>query len=134
MSELRELVNLLSEAWLERADVMPAMLREFLAAPPSMEQVEVESQHLPELIEDIVRRGQERGEFRRRIAPNLAAAVFLSTSLAILSGHVFAEGEVLPEEVRDQFLEVVLHGLVVPETSEADGSEPSSSLDERSCE
>lgn len=132
VSELRELVGLLSQAWLERSEVMSAMLREFLAAPPSLEQVEVESQHLPELIEDIVRRGQERGEFRRNVAPRLAAAIFLSTSLAILSGHVFAEGEVEPAEVRSQFLEAVLHGLVAPETREVDGSDPSSSLDPRS--
>jgi AcrR family transcriptional regulator len=133
VSELEALVDRLAEAWLQRADVMSAMLREFLAAPPSPDQVEVESQFLPALIEDIVRRGQERGEFRRTLSPRLAAAVFLSTSLAILSGRVFAEGEVEPGEVRDQFLEAVLHGLVAPDSSNArlDESDPSARLDER---
>jgi len=123
--ELQELVSMLARAWLERAPVMTAMLREFQMAPPSPEELKAESEHLPALIEDIVRSGQERGEFRRQIAPRLAAAVFLSTSLAILSGHVFAEGDVTPEEARDQFLEVVLNGLVDPshvEEAPRDGS------------
>ncbi|MGH0037578.1 MAG: TetR/AcrR family transcriptional regulator [Myxococcota bacterium] len=132
IAELRELVDMLAQAWLERADVMSAMLREFLLAPPSREQVEVESQHLPALIEDIVRRGQALGEFRTEIAPRLAAAVFLSTSLAILSGHVFAVGEVMPEQARDQFLEVVLHGLVAPDSTRADRPDPSAAPQTRS--
>jgi hypothetical protein len=105
-------VDQLGREWLARAHIMSAMLREFLSTPESFLRAEQEDADLRELIEGIVRRGQERGEFRTRISPRLAAAVFLSTSLAILSGGVFREGEASPEEIREQFLEVVLNGLV----------------------
>ncbi len=129
IAELRALVAHLADAWLERADAMTSMLREFLVAPPSLAEVEAESHDLPALIEDIVRRGQARGEFRTGVPPRLAAAVFLSTSLSILSGHVYAEGETTPERAREQFLEVVLHGLVAG--SESTPRDPIPSLQSR---
>lgn len=112
--ELERLIDRLAEGWLERAEVMTAMLREFLGTPAAWADAETSGQDLPELIEDIVRRGQQRGELRESIAPRLAAAVFLSTSLAILSGHVFQPGEVTPEGARDQMIEIMLRGLVAP--------------------
>jgi len=112
VAELRALCELLASAWLERADVMTAMLREFLRTPAAFLAAGDEPRDLSELIEDIVRRGQASGELRRGIKPRLAAAVFLSTSLAILSGGVFQPGETSPRRVREQFLEVLLHGLV----------------------
>jgi predicted permease len=66
---------------------------------------------LPVLVMDIVRRGQERGEFSRRIDPRLAAASFFATAGAIISGQVFAAGDLSPEEVNRQFLQVVFSGL-----------------------
>ncbi|MCZ6465106.1 MAG: TetR family transcriptional regulator [Proteobacteria bacterium] len=116
VEELGRLVDHLGRGWLERAPVMTAMLRDFLATPESLLHAEEHETDLRELIEDIVRRGQERGELRRGVPPRLAAAVFLSTSLAILSGAVYEPGEVEPAEIRAQFLEVLLRGLVEPES------------------
>jgi AcrR family transcriptional regulator len=111
--ELERLVDRLAQGWLERAEIMTAMLREFLGTPAAWADAETSGQDLPELIEDIVRRGQQRGELRKSISPRLAAAVFLSTSLAILSGHVFQPGEVTAEGARDQMIEILLRGVVV---------------------
>ena len=112
VEEFRRMVDLFARRWLERADAMGAMLREVLATPGLALSVEREAAGLRALIEDVVRHGQRTGEFRRSISPRLASTIFLATSAAILSGHVFRPGEPSPEAVRDQFLEAVLHGLV----------------------
>ena len=76
VEELGRLVDHLGRGWLERAPVMTAMLRDFLATPESLLHAEEHGTDLRELIEDIVRRGQERGELRRGVPPRLAAAGF----------------------------------------------------------
>jgi len=124
VDELKRLIELLAEHWLADAEVMFAMLREFLATPGSIPTSEEASEdlggrELEELIEAIVRRGQQRGELRPGIAPRLGAALILSTALAILSGAVFEPGGVSPEAVQQQFFEVVLHGLVTDHGAKA---------------
>jgi len=111
--EFRALVCLLVDRWLEQADVMHAMLRAFLSNPQAMQSARVEGRDLSQLLEEIVERGQARGEFRPGIDPRLAAAVFLSGSTAILAGTVFRRGEHRPAEIREQMLELVLHGLTL---------------------
>jgi len=60
---------------------------------------------------DIVTRGQERGEFSRTIDPRLAVAAFFGTASSIVSGAVFREGEVSPQEIHRQFLQLTFQGL-----------------------
>ena len=108
------MVDLFGERWLEQSAVMGAMLREFLATQGAVVADESEGRDLRDLVEGIVRRGQERGEFRRNVSPRLAATLFLTTSAAILSGAVYQEGEATPEAIRNQLLHVVLHGLLEP--------------------
>jgi AcrR family transcriptional regulator len=112
VAELRMMVQLVAERCLEPAEVMGAMLREFASTPMTAAELDAEAQDLRELVEGVVRRGQERGEFRESIDARLAAAIFLSTSAAILSGSVYRSDAVTPDEAREQFLEAVLHGLV----------------------
>jgi AcrR family transcriptional regulator len=114
VSEYRTMVDLFGARWLEHSDVMGAMLRELLVTPEAVAGAAAEGEDLRHVVEDIVRRGQQRGEFRSRIAPRLAASMFLTTSAAILSGAVFAPGEASPEEIRNQLLHAVLHGLLEP--------------------
>jgi AcrR family transcriptional regulator len=109
--EFRRMVDLFAARWLPHAEVMSAMLREFLATPALVRAADAEAADLRALIEDVVRHGQARGEFSRAVSPRLASTIFLATSAAILSGHVFAEGEFTAEEVREQFLAALLHGL-----------------------
>ncbi len=109
--ELLSLCELLSARWIADAEIMGPMLREFIASADSPAAPGSERDGgLVELIEEIVRRGQELGEFNPGLHPRLAVAVFLSTSAAILSGAVY-DANARPEQVRDQFLEAVLHGL-----------------------
>jgi AcrR family transcriptional regulator len=112
-AEYRMLVDHVGQHWLRHADVMGAMLRDFLATPDAA-QAAGGVDALRALVEELVRRGQERGEFRRNVSPRLAATLLLATAAAILAGAVFREGEASPEEIRNQLLHAALHGLVAP--------------------
>jgi len=111
VAELRALVELISAKLLAQAEVMTGLLREFFATPPAASDAREQGQDLHGLVEELVRRGQARGELRRTIDPRLGVAVILSTSAAILAGNVWQPGELLPEQARAQFFEVVFHGL-----------------------
>ena len=106
------MLDLFSERWLENGAVMAAMLREFLRTPEAVLAMPREGRELRDVVESLLRRGQESGELRSDVDTRLAAAIFFSTSFAILSGSVFREGEATPEAIRSQFLTAFLHGLV----------------------
>jgi AcrR family transcriptional regulator len=108
--ELRALVERISIELVAQAEIMSAMLAEFFASPEALAAASTDDA-LPRLVMEIVRRGQERGEFARRIDPRLAAAAFFATAGVIISGQVFREGDLAPEEVNRQFLQVVFAGL-----------------------
>ena len=113
LSEYRLMVEHFGNRWLHHADVMGAMLREFLVTPESIAAAESQARDLLDLVEGIVRRGQERGEFRRNVSARLAATMFLQTAAAILSGRIYG-GDVTPVQVRNEFLHVLLRGLLEP--------------------
>ncbi len=110
--ELRSLVDRMTGHLVAHAGVMRAMVREFFSNPDAIQAAHARGREFPDLIEAIVRRGQARGEFRTGIDARLASAVVLSTAGAILSGNVFAEGELPVEAIRDQFFQVIFGGLL----------------------
>lgn len=110
--ELRALVERMAVELSAQAEIMTAMLAEFFASPEAMAAAREHGTALPQLVTEIVRRGQERGELSRRIDPRLAAASFLATAVSIISGQVFRPDEdVSQEEVVRQFLQLTLTGL-----------------------
>lgn len=108
--ELRALVERISVELVSQAEIMTAMLAEFFASPEALAASPREDA-LPVLVTEIVLRGQERGEFDAGIDARLAAASFLSTAAAILSGRVFRPGELTPEQINRQFLQLTFSGL-----------------------
>ena len=71
--QLRALATLVMETWFAQAEVMGAMLVESsIPASARLERSE-ETNAILQLVEDIIRRGRSRGEFRRRIAADVAA-------------------------------------------------------------
>jgi AcrR family transcriptional regulator len=112
VQEIRALVEHISAKLLSQADVMTALLREFFATAHEAEETRAETQHLHGLFEELVRRGQKRGELRRNVDPRLCVAVVMSTAAAILSGNVWEPGQVSPEKARAQFFEIVFNGLI----------------------
>jgi AcrR family transcriptional regulator len=112
---LRWLTDELLAHWLAHAELHARMLHELMRHPEGMARAPEEGRALAELISDVVRRGQIRGEFRADVAPGLVATVFLASSLSFLTGALVAlGGEVphTPDAVRDQFLTLLLSGLV----------------------
>lgn len=111
VTEIRALVDHISEKLIAQADVMSGLLHEFFATPQVAAEAREAGQDLHALLEELVRRGQKRGELRRGLDPRLCVAVVMSTAAAILSGGVWKSGEVAPEKARAQYFEVVFHGL-----------------------
>jgi AcrR family transcriptional regulator len=111
VTEIRALVEHISAKLISQADVMSGLLREFFATPHGAAEARSEGRELHSLLEQLVRRGQKRGELRRGFDPRLAVALVMSTAAAILSGSVWREGEISPEKARAQFFDVVFHGL-----------------------
>lgn len=109
--ELRGLVERMAVELIAQAEIMSAMVAEFFAGPGALVAPAEHESALPELVTEIIRRGQSLGEFSRRIDPRLAAASFLATAGAIVSGNVFGEGEATPDEVNRQFLQLTFGGL-----------------------
>jgi len=92
-------------------ETMLAMMREFTLTPEAIVHSREKERALPDLIESLVRRGQEEGEFSSRIDPRLATGSILSTASAILCGWVFEDQQIATEEVLRQYLEMIFHGL-----------------------
>lgn len=109
--ELCALVERMSVELVAQAEIMTAMLAEFFNSPETLAAASVEGGALPELVTEIIRRGQERGEFARRIDPHLAAASFFATAGAIVSGRVFRGRNVSAAEINRQFLQITFSGL-----------------------
>jgi AcrR family transcriptional regulator len=109
--ELRALVERMSVELIAQAEIMTAMLAEFFASPETLAASAEQGTALPELVTEIIARGQSLGEFSRRIDPRLGAASFIATASAIISGNVFGEAEVTPEEINRQFLQLTFSGL-----------------------
>ena len=111
-SELEALVDRIAAGLGAQPDVMLAMLREFSTSSEALAFGMEHGWEFPDLITEIVARGQKLGEFRDGIDPRLAAASLLSTAGAILNGWVFHADEIAPEHMREQFFSLLYHGIV----------------------
>ncbi|HVP29688.1 MAG TPA: TetR/AcrR family transcriptional regulator [Myxococcota bacterium] len=109
--ELRALVERMGSELAAQAEIMSAMLADFFASPEAMAAASEQGTALPELVTEIISRGQELGEFSRGVDARLGAASFLSTASAILSGQVFGGRQVSQKEIHRQFLQLTFQGL-----------------------
>jgi AcrR family transcriptional regulator len=112
--QLRALATLVMESWFAQAEVMGAMLVEFSLPPGTRLERSEEANPLREVVENIIRRGRRRGEFRPGIAPDVAAQAFMSTGSIMLASAAERRAELSPKELRDEFLDWTLHGLAHP--------------------
>jgi AcrR family transcriptional regulator len=113
-AELHALLDFMIGQLVAHAGVIGAMVRAFFSTPQALEAAHARGRAFPDRVETIIRRGQERGEFRRSVDARLASAVLLSTAGAILSGNVFPDGELPVQDIRAQFFEVIFGGLLEP--------------------
>jgi AcrR family transcriptional regulator len=109
--ELRALVERISIELAAHAEIMTAMLAEFFTSPETLAAASQLGSALPELVTEIVERGQGLGEFSRRINARLAAASFLATATTIISGEAFRDHRISKKEIHRQFLQLTFYGL-----------------------
>jgi AcrR family transcriptional regulator len=113
-AEYRTAVDLIAERWPHEPGVLAALLRELLTERSELAGDRSAGQDLRQVVEELVRRGQQRGELRRNVSARLAATLLLAGTAASLSGAAWREGEARPEEMRNQLLHALLHGLQEP--------------------
>jgi AcrR family transcriptional regulator len=121
-SELEALVDRIATELTAQPEVMLAMLREFSTSREALAYGVQHGWAFPDLITEIVERGQKRGEFRGDIDARLAAAALLSTAGAIVSGYVFRSDEIelRPGAIREQFFSLLYDGIVAHDAGAAD--------------
>jgi AcrR family transcriptional regulator len=108
--QYRTLVERLGEHWRRRPDAARALIPQLLG--PARSRGEPPERDLRALVEAVVRRGQERGEFRRNVSPRVAASAFLATCAAVFADE--AQRGDTAEAQRNELLHALLHGLSEP--------------------
>ncbi len=101
------------EAWDSNAHVMRKMLREFVDQPSALSKAATVNESVVDLVTQIVRRGQERGELRSGIPPELAAVSIVSTWSAIAAWWTENTSDLAAETASRQTIDITLNGLKV---------------------
>jgi TetR/AcrR family fatty acid metabolism transcriptional regulator len=94
---VRQVTALLLRTWRRDPDLVRVLVREVTRSQHVQREVE-EITHAMQALEDIVRRGQESGEFRADLDPRLAAVVFYGALDEVLTGWVLGQ---LPDRDED---------------------------------
>ena len=95
--QLRKVVALVLRTWNRDPDVVRVLVREVTRTPHLQREV-AEIQHAFDVLERIIARGQEAGEFRRVIDPRVAGWSLYGALEEILTGWVMGQ---LPGEQED---------------------------------
>jgi TetR/AcrR family transcriptional regulator, fatty acid metabolism regulator protein len=94
---VRQVTALLLRTWRRDPDLVRVLVREVTRSQHVQREVE-EITHAMQVLEDIVRRGQESGEFRADLDARLAAVVFYGALDEVLTGWVLGQ---LPDRDED---------------------------------
>lgn len=98
------------EAWDDNAPVVQKMLRDFIDQPTPLASTAAVNESIVALVTDIVRRGQDKGQLRSSIPPELAAISIVSTWSAIAAWwteNTDANGDAASLQIID----ITLNGL-----------------------
>jgi TetR/AcrR family transcriptional regulator, fatty acid metabolism regulator protein len=93
--QVRKVTALLLRTWKRDPDLVRVLVREVTRSPEQLQQQIEEIGHAYEALERIIRRGQESGEFRSELDPQLAATVFYGALEEVLTGWVMG---LLPDD------------------------------------
>ena len=108
--QVRKVTALLLRTWRRDPDLVRVLVREVARSPEQMRRQIDEIGHAYEALERIIRHGQETGEFRDDIDPQIAATIFYGALEEVLTGWVMGQ---LPESDEDiARAEQVLTGLL----------------------
>jgi TetR/AcrR family fatty acid metabolism transcriptional regulator len=89
--QVRKVTALILRTWIRDPDLVRVLVREVTRSPEQLQQQIDEIGHAYEALERIVRRGQESGEFRREMDPQLAATIFYGALEEVLTGWVMGQ-------------------------------------------
>jgi TetR/AcrR family fatty acid metabolism transcriptional regulator len=89
--QVRKVTALLLRTWKRDPDLVRVLVREVTRSPEQLQQQVEEIGHAYEALERIIRRGQESGEFRPELDPQLAATVFYGALEEVLTGWVMGQ-------------------------------------------
>ena len=89
--QVRKVTALILRTWIRDPDLVRVLVREVTRSPEQLQQQIDEIGHAYEALERIIRRGQESGEFRREIDPQLAATIFYGALEEVLTGWVMGQ-------------------------------------------
>jgi TetR/AcrR family fatty acid metabolism transcriptional regulator len=89
--QVRKVTALILRTWIRDPDLVRVLVREVTRSPEQLQQQINEIGHAYEALERIVRRGQESGEFRRELDPQLAATIFYGALEEVLTGWVMGQ-------------------------------------------
>ena len=106
--QLRLVVDLVLGGWRDVPDLIRVLLREFAVDP----QLKQESDQAVASVERIVRRGQERGEFRRDLDARFAGLVVYGALEEVLAGWADARVAEDVERAQDTVAQLLCDGLV----------------------
>jgi TetR/AcrR family transcriptional regulator, fatty acid metabolism regulator protein len=114
--QLRHIAAIVLRTWLHLPDVVRVVIREFGRSPELADRIGELAQPI-EVIQRVIARGVERGEFRSDIDPQLAATVVYGSIDELLTGWVLGRlpsGEDDVAAAEKTLLEVSLLGLQHP--------------------
>jgi TetR/AcrR family transcriptional regulator, fatty acid metabolism regulator protein len=112
--QLRHITAIVLRTWLHLPDVVHVVVREFARSPELAPRLSELAEPI-EAVERVIRRGIERGEFRRDIDPRIAATVVYGSIDELLTGWVLgrlAAGEEDVAAAERTLLEISLRGLL----------------------
>ena len=95
--QVRQVTALLLRTWRRDPDLVRVLVREVTRSQHVQQEIEEITQAMT-VLEGIIRRGQETGEFRAGLDPRLAAVVFYGALDEVLSGWVLGQ---LPDTDED---------------------------------
>jgi len=108
---LRVALRFLAARAVSHAEMVRLMVRETMARPVVLRDTTAQGRDLVQLLAGLVRRGQVAGELRRGVDPQVAAAVVVSSYLAIVGEWARQAGRLRLRPALEQALDVVLDGL-----------------------
>jgi len=110
-SALRLALKTLAERASRQPEVISMLVHEVVTRPLLIVEQEEQTRTLVQLLGAVIRRGQARGEFRRKVEPLIAAVALASAFFALAYEWSRRGGEFDIEGAISQTLDVVLRGL-----------------------
>ncbi len=108
--KLRLLVHEMLIDWQKNAEIMRKMVGDFINQPSLPEAATQANASIIGLITKIVRDGQESGELRSNVAPNIVAAMLIASWGAFVSAWA-GNAPDIPENAGEDVLDIILNGL-----------------------